>query len=131
MRRAVIGAGLAAAAGGLVVIAGLPFGVHWRGLLMLAWALLLGRDLWRIAAGFSHCARIRVEPGGTLLVYDADECCSLATLQPGSIVLGRAAWLRFQDSDGRRHVELLRRKTVQNKDWRRLQVIWRHLGAGR
>jgi len=65
-----------------------------------------------------------------MLVFANDDCPSGASIEAGSVVLWHFAWLRFRTENGRRHVELMRRKTAQNKDWRRLQVIWRHLGAG-
>ena len=130
LRRMVLGTGLVGAAGGAAAIAALPVSANWRIAAFLLWVLICGRDLWLIAIAYRSCARVRIEHTGELLVYAGDGCCSRATLGAGSIVLQDVAWLRFRAENGRRHVELLRRRTSQNKDWRRLQVIWRHLGAG-
>jgi hypothetical protein len=130
LRRLVLGTGLAAVVGGAAAIAGLPFGASWRIGAATIWILVCCRDLWVVLAGFRHCTRIRIEHTGNMLVYATDNRCAVATLSAGSVVLQDLAWLRFRTENGRRHVELFRRKTAQIKDWRRLQVIWRHLGAG-
>ncbi len=122
--------GCIAVLGGVAAIAGLPVGAGWRAVLALAWVAVGLRDLWVVVQGFRHCSRIRLEHTGQLLVFDPGFCCSAATLGAGSIVLRNMAWLRFRTENGRMHAELVRRKTAQSEDWRRLQVIWRHLGAG-
>ncbi len=129
-RRVVIGTGVIAVIGGFAAIAGLSIGARWQVMLAAGWLLLGGRDLWLILQGFRHCTRIRVDPAGQLTVFAPDRCCAAATISNGSVVLRHLAWLRFRTSDGRQHAELLRRKSAQSEDWRRLQVIWRHLGAG-
>jgi hypothetical protein len=131
LRRVVIVVGIGAAAGGAVTIACLPLDGAWRAVLLLVWALMCSRDLWVVATGHRHCTGIRIEHTGNMLVYKHGNGCCTAAISAGSVVLQQIAWLRFQAEDGRRHVELIRRKTAQNKDWRRFQVIWRHLGAGR
>ena len=129
MRRAVTATGLAAILGGCAAILGLPFGTGWRTLLAAAWLAVGAREVWGIVQGFRHCSRIRIEHTGRLLVFDAAQCCTAATLSAGSVLLRDIGWLRFRTEDGRQHAELVRRKTAQSEDWRRLQVIWRHLGA--
>ena len=130
LRRLVLGTGFGAALGGIVAIVALPVEWSWRAAAAVCWVLFCGRDLWQIAAGYKHCARIRIEHTGNMLVFENDNFSSVASIEAGSVVLWQFAWLRFRSENGRRHVELIRRKTAQNKDWRRLQVIWRHLGAG-
>jgi hypothetical protein len=130
LRRAVTGTGLVAIAGGFAAILGLPFDIGWRALLAATWLAVGARDLWNIVQGFRHCSRIRIEHTGRLLVFDPGLCCTAATLSAGSVLLRNIGWLRFRTEDGRQHAELVHRKTVQSEDWRRLQVIWRHLGAG-
>ena len=130
LRLIVFGSGVGAAVGGIAAIIALPLEGSWRAGLVGIWVLICGRDLWLLAAGYKHCARIRIEHSGNMFVYAPDGRLRTATIDAGSIVLREFAWLRFRSESGRRHVELLRRKTAQNKDWRHLQVIWRHLGAG-
>ena len=71
----------------------------------------------------------RIDSQGIVQIRAADGCCITATLCSGSIVLRRAAWLRIRVGNARPHCELIRRDAAENKHWRRLQGIWRHLGA--
>lgn len=95
-----------------------------------AWLAVGGRDLWLIAKGYKQCEHIRVHHDGSVQVRAADGRCVTATLSAGSIVTAGLAWLRIELPGGRQYRLLLRGKAMENKDWRRLQVIWRHLGAG-
>lgn len=97
---------------------------------MAAWAVLGVRDLWLIASGYKRCERIRVYHDGRVQVWAPDGRCVTATLGAGSVVTTGLAWVRIGLADGGCYRLLLRRKAAENKDWRRLQVIWRHLGAG-
>ena len=130
LRCLVIGTGIAAMAGGVIAIAGLPFAGSWRSLWAVLWTIVACYELKAIADGNRHCQRLRIEQDGSMQITVASGCCIPATLSAGSVVLGSFAWLRFTAENGRRHVELIRRESPGNKDWRRLQVIWRHLGAG-
>ena len=129
LRRVVMLCGASAMAGGLLSIAVLPVAWHARVLLGLCWGLVSGRELWLIAKAHKRCAGLRLDADGQVLVRDGHGGGTAATIEPGSVVLQRLAWLRFRTVSGHRHAELLRRKSMKNNDWRRLQVIWRHLGA--
>ena len=122
-------AGALAIAGGIAAVAVLPLAWQWRVVAGVCWGLYTGRDLWLIASANKACKRLQVDQDGGIRVFDQRDCCSLATMDSGSMVLRRIAWLRFSTDAGRRHVELIRRKSARSNDWRRLQVIWRHLGA--
>lgn len=130
LRRLVVLSGVAATVIGLITIAVLSLPFIWRALAALVWLLLNGRDLSLIVKGYKRCRRIRIEHGGAVELLVPDGNWAPATLLAGSVVLRRIAWLRFETQDGRRFAELMCRKKAQNKEWRRLQVIWRHLGAG-
>jgi hypothetical protein len=131
LRRAVLGSGIAAAIIAAWLVLELPFERSWRITGLLLWLFIAAREWLLISRGHKQCDNIRIEHDGTIQLRSGNGCCSMATLCAGSIVLARFAWLRFETNDGRRCVELLRAKSTQNEDWRRLQVIWRHLGAGR
>jgi len=60
---------------------------------------------------------------------DADGNWHPARLLPGSMLLRRVGWIRWDDGCGRQYAELLRGRSRESDDWRRLQVIWRHIGA--
>lgn len=130
LRRIVILYGISATALGMALIWTLAIETAWRYAAATAWLLLNSRQLFQIANGFRHCRRIRMDPSGAVQLQGPDDCWFAATLLPGSVVVGRLAWLRFEAEDGRRFAELLRQKCFGSKDWRRLHVIWNHLGAG-
>ena len=130
LRQLVLIAGLATAGLGGGMILATPLPLLWR---LLAAALWLGSSVHELVVlrrGQRGVERLRVLQGGSARLCAPDGCWFPATLAPGSVVLRRVAWLRFVADDGRKFAELLHRKSVQNESWRRLQVIWRHLGAG-
>ena len=86
-------------------------------------------ELTRLHRGFEACAAIRLTSDGSAGIDPGDGNWVTAELEPGSIVLRRLAWLRLRTADGRLITELLRGDARQCRDWRRLQVIWRHFGA--
>jgi hypothetical protein len=125
-----MGTGIAAVVAGIFAVFSLPFAVGWRTLGAGLWVVASVVELSVVARGHYCCQSLRIEQDGNILVTMTDGCCMPATLSAGSVVLGSFAWLRFKAENGRHHVELLCRESPGNKDWRRLQVIWRHLGAG-
>jgi hypothetical protein len=50
-------------------------------------------------------------------------------LLSGSIVHRRFAWIRVRSNCGLLITEFLRGDARASPEWRRLQVIWRHIGA--
>ncbi len=115
--------------GGLLVIVTLPLAPAWRWACAAAWlaasVLRLARLLW----GFARCDRIRLVADGSLAVTRVRGPAVPARLLPGSVVLSSLAWLRIGFDDGGDSVELLAGDARKSDAWRRLQVIWRHLGA--
>jgi hypothetical protein len=84
-----------------------------------------------IANGYKRCQRIRIEHTGSVTMQDANGCWFTATISPGSVVLPNVAWLCCKAEDGQQFAELISPKSARNEGWRRLQVIWRHVGARR
>lgn len=121
------GAGLAAVGVALILILPLHRAALFGG--SVAWLLLCARELVTAVRGFSCCRRLHVSAGGELLILDPDGVWQRARLLSGSVVLRRIGWLLFEMSDGRRFTELLRGRCRESDDWRRLQVIWRHIGG--
>lgn len=106
-----------------------PIAMRWRLLGAALWLASSARDVIVLRRAQRRFDRIRLLQDGSVLLRGRDACWFPATLAAGSIVLQRFAWLRFEADDGRKFAELLRCKSPQNESWRRLQVIWRHLGA--
>lgn len=131
LRGLVLVSGWLACALGSAVIFLLP--VPWLVRIAAAggWVIVNGRELAAVYDGYRRYRRVRFYSSGDIeLQTDAGDW-QAAQLVNGSIVLGGIAWLRMQTCDGRRFAELLRGKSRKNEDWRRFQVIWRHLGSAR
>ncbi len=107
----------------------LPVTFPWRVAGAVGWTLGNAIRLLAIYQGYRRCQRIRIDHTGHVVVVAPDGCCVQATLLSGSLVLANVAWLRIESATGRRYFEPLRGRARQSVQWRRLQVIWRHLGA--
>ena len=131
LRIVVLTSGRLLIAVGLVLILTLELGAALRAAACLLWIALGKFELQRIQRGFADCVALRVFPGGEIALLNSDQEWVSATLQTGSLVLRHFAWLRMQTDSGQIIVELLRGDARELDDWRRLQVIRRHIGAGR
>jgi hypothetical protein len=120
---------LVAAILGLGVIMSMPIGGGWRGITCLLWLLFCRHELKLIRGAYARFERIRIECSGAVELFTFDGQRHAAAILPGSVLLPRCAWLRFELEDGCKFGELLRGDSSKNKQWRHLQVIWRHLGA--
>lgn len=131
LRRAVLISGAALALAGILLVASMPL----HPLLLLAgsagWLFLCCREIVLLARGFSRCRRLRITPEGGILLLDTAGEWHPARLLPGSVMLRRAGWVLLQTADGRRLAEPIRGTCRESHDWRRLQVIWRHIGGAR
>ena len=129
MRRIVVAAAWVAMSLGIVTIVSLPI----DGLLRVAgssiWLTGMGVELIIISSAHKQFGRIRMYSDGRIELRNNDGHWQTATIGNGSIVLRKLAWLRLKPASGTRYHELLRRNSLQSEQWRRLQVIWRHLGA--
>lgn len=129
LRRVVIIAALTTLLLGLTTILTSSTNPLLRVVAAACWLAFSCRELLVISAAYKHCRRIRVSSGGAVEIVGQEGSWRAATLQSGSVVLSELAWLRIETDDGRKVVELLRGNCRKNKEWRRLQVIWRHLGG--
>jgi hypothetical protein len=94
----------------------------------LAWCLACAWELRRIVAAWADCQSLRIGVAGEFRVLGGDGEWTRARLLPGSLLLRRWAWIRIHREDGVIVTELLRGSCRKCHDWRRLQVIWRHIG---
>ena len=129
LRRLVVGSGVVLLALGLLVIAVMSTPPGIRVLIAIVWLVPTSRQLLRMLRHYAVVQRIRVYPDGSARIATADGAWQPASLGSGSVVLERVAWLRLDTGDGPAVGELLTGNSRKNKDWRRLQVIWRHLGS--
>ena len=129
LRRVVLWSGGCLGACGLIAIGSLPWPTV---LLAAAGALWVGRSGWellRLHRAWTDCRGLRVSADGCAAIRAADGRWGEATLLDGGILLRRWGWLRLRTSDGTVFAEPLRGRCRNSRDWRRLQVIWRHVGA--
>ncbi len=94
-----------------------------------AWLSFCAWELVLLRRGFDVCRRIRVMADGGLLLLGADGSWRAAHLVTGTVVLSRYAWIRCRTEQGQYCTELVSGNCRESDDWRRLQVIWRHIGG--
>jgi hypothetical protein len=130
LRALVLVSGILLGVTGLVLILVLP--LHPAAILAAssAWVGLSAHELRVLARGFKASRRLRMTEAGSLLRLDDQGHWRSVRLLAGSIVLPGLAWIRFETGRGLRSAELLCGSCRESNDWRRLQVIWRHIGAG-
>ena len=129
LRRVVLVSGVVMLVLGLVIVAAMSATVTVRVLIATAWLLLAYRQLLALVRHHALVHRIRVYADGSAEIAAADGAWRPATLSPGSVVLERLAWLRLDTGFVPQAGELLAGNARKNKDWRRLPMIWRHLGS--
>ena len=128
LRRLVLGSGIGLLVLGLIMIAAMSISTPARWGLALAWTLLATRQLWVLVRHYAGVRQIRIYADGSATIAAADDAWHAAAVLPGSVVLDRIAWLRIGIDGASPGAELLAGNARENKEWRRLQVIWRHLG---
>jgi hypothetical protein len=129
LRITVLTSGRLLIAAGLVLILTFDLDTTIRVVGCFVWFVAGRYEIVGIERGFESCNAVRLSSDGDIAVLNNDQEWLPVTLQTGSIVLRNYAWLRMQTENGEKFVELLRGNARQSEDWRRLQVIWRHIGA--
>lgn len=108
----------------------LPVADHLQMLGVTVWTLLMAVDGCVHALSQRRCRGIRVYADGSACIQDAAGVWQQTVLSRDCIVLPTYAWLKLTTVDGTRYYELLRGSCRESEQWRRLQVIWRHMGSG-
>jgi len=111
---------------GSILILLMPLAPVWRLVLAAAWVGESLRELRGLARGAARLRFIRLDAEGNISGIGPDGRLEALTLLSGSIVLSRLGWLWLQFSDGSRYGELLRGDPARDREWQRLQLIWRH-----
>jgi hypothetical protein len=129
LRIIVLTSGRLLVAAGLVVTLTLDLDVVLRAVACCIWFAIGWVELAQLERGMKVCKAVRLSSNGEIAVLDNEQQWRPAVLQTGSLVLQNLAWLRLRTANGDHFVELLRGNSRQSEEWRRLQVIWRHVGA--
>ena len=129
LRRVVYRSGIGFSALGIALIWYLPQAHETLLLATLVWIVLHTWQLRRLRLGWRNCRAIRVLPGPAFEVESRKGDWLPAEIKSGSFVIGRVAWLRLTTDEAAEIAELLLRSPRRCNNWRRLQVIWRHIGA--
>jgi hypothetical protein len=129
--RVVFWSGGALAALGIVACLFLALAPAARVAAVLTWAGIAAVELLALWRPSRSCSAFRVTGDGTAAVRTDDGEWQPATLIAGGILLRRCGWVRLRTAAGRVFVLPVRGAARKSRDWRRLQVIWRHIGAVR
>lgn len=129
LRRFVQWASGGVALAGAAVIAGLeaPFALRLGGTVL--WLAILAWQLRALRRGWSNCTAFRVHADGAVAVLGPDGEWSPGRLEPDGVLLRRWGWIRLRAGSGPSFAEPLRGSCRASREWRRLQVVWRHIGA--
>ena len=128
-RHLVLLSGLFLNAAALVVILLLPVHVAVTAGSIILCILYGMHEQLRLRRAYRRYSRLRISGDGNLRVFDRQGDWQSGTLLAGSMLLRRVGWLRIRTDEGHVFAELVRGHCRHSADWRRLQVIWRHVGA--
>ena len=121
--------------GALLFVAGLAFvpllavPPGLKTVLAITWAVLCGYEWLAFRRGYAASRALRIAAGGHVERQCRDGSWQSVRLCAGSVVLSRFAWLRVAPPGAGAYSEALSAARHESEDWRRLQVIWRHIGA--
>lgn len=133
LRRIVLASGVAWALAGVPLILILPVAPVLRALSVLVWLVMMASELSRARRAWTACHALRFFADGTVAILTPEQIWQPATLLSGGVLLRKLGWIRLSVAppSGKKLVlgECLRGDGSESADWRRLQVIWRHVGA--
>ena len=128
LRRIVLLSGLIMSLIGVIVIVLLPISAAGRTIAAAGWFFWSGRELLTYWKVYGRWIGYSLSAEGEAQVFGRGEKCTAKVL-PGSIVLAEVAWLRLQAENGDKWGELLAGDHRESEEWRRFQVIFRHLNT--
>ena len=129
LRRFVILSGIGLLLAGVAAAMTLPVPPPQRAIVALAWAAWTAWSIWRLNGRWGTYVALRVSADRRVRLCDRNGEWRDATLVPGSILLQDWGWIRLRTGGGLAFAEPLSASRQNRRDWRRLQVIWRHIGA--
>lgn len=129
LRRVVLASGIVLALAGNLLIVFMPLPIALRVFGVALWGFATLRELVLLRRAWAGCIALRFVANGEVRILGADLEWRPAQLVSGSILLRSMGWLRVKSTAGPVVAELVRADRQQRRDWRHLQVIWRHVGA--
>lgn len=129
LRMIVVCSGRLLCVAGCVLLLTLPFDIGWRFLLCACWIGSCWFELSGLQRGHADCRAMRLHQDGSIEIRNRDWEWVSAEMQRDSVVFAHLAWIRAHGGGGHRYAELLSGNARACQEWRRLQVIWRHIGA--
>jgi hypothetical protein len=129
LRRLVAGSGWLLGIAGVLVIFNLPTDLWIRMAACVLWVGASIREHGQLQRGWDDCRALRFAANGEITVLGADQVWRTARRETGSVLLRTVGWIRLRDYRGVVFGELVSGDDRASPDWRRFQVIWRHVGA--
>ncbi len=129
LRRRVLGSGAAFAVTGVVIAGSMPGGFWVTGPAVLAWAVWVGAEFTLALCAFRSSRAFTLLADGSLEVELPDGSRRLGHVAPGGLQLARWAWLRVRLPGRPGWGEPLSMGGQDREQWRRFQVICRHMSA--
>lgn len=129
LRRLVLASGVVFAGTGLFMILAMPYPVLFMLPAAVAWLGLAVHEIIMLRRAYARYCALEFDNNEDIRLLDSDGRWHAARLLPGSLLLRRAGWLRIRDPSGLSFGEPVRGSCRDSREWRRLQLIWRHVGA--
>jgi len=127
LRRVVIASAALLSMLGLLCLLLMPLAPAWRASAAFLWLASSAREIRKFRQHYITFSHMRFHAGGNVELLRREQAATAAVILPGSVLLGNAGWIRLRSGDAASCAELVSAKTQESKQWRRLQVIWRHL----
>ena len=130
LRRFVQWSAAAMALAGVAVIVSIDSPIAARLCAVVVWCAILASQVGALRKNWDQCAGFRVHADGSVEVRNVAGEWRPGKLEPDGVLLRRWGWIRLRQGSGRPFAEPLRGSCRDSREWRRLQVVWRHVGAG-
>lgn len=129
LRRFVFCSGAVLGVLGVIAAVTLPWPPPWRAAATVFWVGAAAWELARLRCAWQDCRGLRIFADGSATTLGRDGEWRPVTLLADGVLLRRWGWIRLRTGSGRVFAEPVRGACRNSHDWRRLQVIWRHVGA--
>ena len=129
LRHGVLASGTAFALAGAAMLAALPADVRLIVPAFVAWVALATVELTLARRAYGQCRTFTLCADGSLDIGLADGSRWGGRLAPGTLEFTRSAWLCIRVPGRATWGEPLSRRGQDREQWRRFQVICRHMSA--